>query len=308
VIKASAAEAEASTSRGIWLSLVVVGAWSVLPITLRLAARRLDPYTLTWYRFFLSALVVGGMLAARKNLPRLSQLRRVRPAMLLVAATLGLASNYVLYLVSLDYVSPTVGTVITQLGPLLLMSGGVWIFGERLSRRQLLGVALLVVGLLLFFNRRLVELGDMSGRAGIGTLILLAASVTWAMYGLAQKSLLEHFESTQILLLIYIGSAVALLALSAPAAVIGLPALDLVMLALCAANTLVAYGALAEALKCAGAATVGAVLAIGPVATLMVTWATNKVSPNFFEADLLNAATIAGACIVTVGSAMSARK
>jgi drug/metabolite transporter (DMT)-like permease len=65
---------------------------------------------------------------------------------------------------------------------------------------------------------------------------------------------------------------------------------------------------LAEALKAAGAATVGAVLAIGPVATLLVTWATNKVSPNFFAPDLLNAATIAGAFIVTVGSALSARK
>lgn len=296
------------TTRGIWLSLVVVGAWSVLPITLRLASRQLDPYTLTWYRFFLSALVVGAMLAAGRKLPRLAQLRRVRPALLVIAATLGLASNYVLYLVSLDYVSPTVATVVTQLGPLLLMAGGVWIFGERLSRRQLVGVVLLIVGLLLFFNRRLAELGDVGGRAGIGTLILLAASVTWAMYGLAQKSLLGHFQSTQILLLIYAGSSVALLAMSAPAAVIGLPALDLVMLALCAGNTLVAYGALAEALKCCGAATVGAVLAIGPVATLVVTWATNTVSPGFFAPDLLNAATIAGACVVTVGSAMSARR
>jgi len=302
-----AADARATT-RGIWLSLIVVAAWSVLPITLRLASRQLDPYTLTWYRFFLSALVLGGMLAAARNLPRLVQLRRLRPTMLLVAATLGLASNYVLYLVSLDYVSPTVGTVITQLGPLLLMCGGVWIFGERLSRRQVIGVVLLVVGLLLFFNRRLAELGDMSGRAGAGTLILLVASVTWAMYGLAQKSLLDHFQSTQILFLIYVGSAIALLGMSAPVAVIGLPALDLVMLILCAANTLVAYGALAEALKCAGAATVGAVLAIGPVATLVVTWATNRVSPNFFAPDLLNAATIAGACVVTVGSALSSRK
>ena len=36
----------------------------------------------------------------------------------------------------------------------------------------------------------------------------------------------------------------ALLAMSAPTAVIELPALDLVMLALCAANTLVAHDAL----------------------------------------------------------------
>jgi drug/metabolite transporter (DMT)-like permease len=294
--------------RGIWLSLVVVGAWSVLPITLRLATRQLDPYTLTWYRFFLSALVLGAMLGFRGTLPRLSQLRRVRPTALLVAATLGLASNYVLYLVSLDYVSPTVGTVITQLGPLLLMFGGVWIFGERLSRRQMIGVALLIVGLLLFFNERLAELADMSGRAGAGTLILLIASVTWAVYGLAQKSLLDHYESTQILLLIYVGSTIALLFMSAPAAVVGLPALDLVMVVLCAANTLVAYGALAEALKSAGAATVGAVLAVGPVATLVVTWATNRVSPGFFEPDVLNLATIVGACVVTVGSALSARK
>lgn len=286
----------------------MVGAWSVLPITLRLATRQLDPYTLTWYRFFLSALVIGGILAVRGGLPRWAQLRRVRPMALLVAATLGLAINYVLYLVSLDYVSPTVGTVITQLGPLLLMFSGVWIFGEHLSRRQLIGVVLLIVGLLLFFNRRLAELADLSGRAGVGTLILLAASVTWAVYGVAQKSLLKHFESTQILFLIYVGSTIALLASSAPTAVVGLPALDLVMVVLCAANTLVAYGALAEALKCAGAATVGAVLAVGPVATLVVTWATNKVSPGFFAPDLLNVATIAGACVVALGSALSARK
>ena len=54
--------------------------------------------------------------------------------------------------------------------------------------------------------------------------------------------------------------------------------------------------------------TVGAVIAVSPVATLLVTWLSNRISPGFFPPDDLNAATIAGAFVVTVGSAMSARK
>lgn len=297
-----------NNARGIWLSLITVVCWSVLPITLRIASRHVDPYTLTWYRFLVSAILLGAILAARRALPLLSRVRMPRNAGLFLLATVGLVTNYVLYLVSLSYVSPTIGTVITQLGPLLLMLGGVLLFHEHLSRRQTVGVVLLIAGLFLFFNRRLVELMDMSGRAGIGAIILLVASVTWAMYGLGQKVLLQRFTSPQILFLIYVGATLVLAPVVAPLSVKGLPAIELVMLGLSCLNTLVAYGALAEALHHAGATTVGAVLAVGPVATLIVTWATNRVSPGFFAPDILNVATVAGAFVVTVGSALSASK
>jgi drug/metabolite transporter (DMT)-like permease len=295
-------------SRGIWLPLVTVVCWSVLPITLRIASRNMDPYTLTWYRFLVSAIILAAMLAVRKQLPMLSRVRIPGNVGLLLLATAGLAANYVLYLMSLDYVSPTIGTVVTQLGPLLLMLGGIVLFHERLNARQSLGVFLLVVGLFLFFNYRLLELADISGQAGIGTIILVVASVVWAVYGLAQKVLLARFTSAQILLLIYIGASLILAPFAAPASVLGLPATELVMLGLSALNTLVAYGALAEGLRYAGATTVGAVLAVGPVASLVITWLSNRASPGFFAPDILNVATIAGAFVVTVGSAMSASK
>ena len=297
-----------ANARGVWLALVTVVCWSVLPITLRIASRQLDPYTLTWYRFAVSAIVLFAVLGMRRTLPALSRIRVPRSAGLIVLATAGLVANYVLYLVSLSYVSPTISTVITQLGPLLLMLGGVVLFHERMSRTQTIGVVLLVVGLFLFFNRRLVELMDISGRAGIGAIILLVASVVWAVYGLAQKVLLERFTSPQILLMIYIGASLVLLPFTAPLSVKGLPLLELVMLGLSALNTLVAYGALAEALHRAGATTVGAVLAVSPVASLIVTWASNRISPGFFAPDILNVATVAGAFVVAVGSALSASK
>ena len=291
-----------------WLAFVTVACWSVLPITLKFASRHLDPYTLTWYRFFVSALVLGGILAVGRGLPEWKMLRAPRLVTLLIVAIAGLVANYVLYLISLSYVSPTVAHVVTQLGPLLLMFGGIWLFREQLSRRQWIGVVLLILGLLLFFNRRLGELAQFSGRAGVGTIILLAASVTWAAYGLAQKVLLRSLTSAQTLLVIYVGSTLALAAFTHPSRVWGLSGLELTMLALSCLNTLVAYGALAEALKHAGAARVGAVLAVVPLVTLLVTWISNTVSPGFFEPDVLNTLTIAGAAIVTVGSALSAAK
>src|ERR1044071_2861262 len=93
------------TGRGIWLSLITVGAWSVLPITLRIASRHLDPYTLTWYRLLLSAIVLAAVLTAKGDLPKASIIRTTRPLVLILIATAGLVINYVLYLVSLSYVS-----------------------------------------------------------------------------------------------------------------------------------------------------------------------------------------------------------
>jgi len=295
------------TTRGIWLALVTVACWALLPITLRIASRQLDPYTLTWYRFFLSALALAAFLGVKRKIPTRSEFTR-RSLTLLVVAILGLVVNYVLYLVSLSYVSPTVSTVITQIGPLLLVVGGVWLFREKLSRKQVIGFGILIGGLLLFFNRQLGVFASLEGKEGFGTAILLIATTAWAAYGLAQKALLQHFTATQILMLIYVGSVIALAAFTAPQAVAKLPPLELLMLFLSALNTLVAYGALAEALVSAGTATVGAVLAISPVAALIVTWGSNALSPGFFPPDDLNVATISGAFIVTIGSAMSARK
>jgi hypothetical protein len=78
-----------------------------LPITLKIASRRLDPYTLTWYRFAVSALTLGAILGVRTGLPSVAAQRARSTAVLALVATAGLLVNYVLYLISLSYVSPT---------------------------------------------------------------------------------------------------------------------------------------------------------------------------------------------------------
>ena len=57
-------------------------------------------------------------------------------------------------------------------------------------------------GLVLFFHHRLHTLTDPGESYILGLLILAAAA--WAGYGLAQKQLLKHIRTNDLLLLLYV--------------------------------------------------------------------------------------------------------
>jgi drug/metabolite transporter (DMT)-like permease len=164
----------------------------------------------------------------------------------------------------------------------------------------------LVVGLVLFFNRRLVELRDLSGGLGLGVALLVIASIIWAMYGLAQKTLLRRLTSQQILMLIYTGATVLLLPTASPGDIWHLGALHAWTLTFCCANTLIAYGAFVEALECWEVSRVSAVLAVAPLLTMTSMVLIQYFAPGLLQPEGLNAASVVGALLVVGGSAMCA--
>ena len=191
------------------LALTTAVCWGMLPIALKLTLHGMDPVTITWYRFTTAALVLGTILAATGGLPTLHSLDR--PIWLLLAIALaGLTSNYVLYLVALSHTTPSVAQIVIQLAPMFFLLGGMIVFRERFSARQWAGFALLVLGMALFFNRRLPELLNLSTGTGVGGALLVLAAIAWAAYGLAQKQLMKHFRPQQILWLVYLGAVLAL--------------------------------------------------------------------------------------------------
>ncbi len=54
---------------GLSLALITSLLWGVMPIALKILLEGMDVYTISWYRFALSAVVVGVMLAATGQLP-----------------------------------------------------------------------------------------------------------------------------------------------------------------------------------------------------------------------------------------------
>ena len=290
---------------GLALALLTAACWGVLPIALKLLLEGMDAYTVTWYRFATSVAVLGVFLAATRNLPSVRTLGGMGWTLMLVALV-GLVGNYVLYLLALRHVSPSVNQTVIQLAPIFLLFGGLFIYKERFTGWQRAGFVTLVSGLMLFFNRRLPELADVSAGLGLGVLLLLIAALVWAGYALAQKSLLKTLSSQQILWILYIGAVALLLPVSELGQIANLSPLQWALLAFSCANTLVAYGAFAEAMEHWEVSRVSAVLSISPLFTLVGMWLVSWLAPGYLQPEGLNLLSIGGALLVVTGSALTA--
>jgi drug/metabolite transporter (DMT)-like permease len=159
-----------------------------------------------------------------------------------------------------------------------------------------------MTGLILFFHDRLLELSHLTGDLGIGVLFLTLAAFIWAAYGLAQKRLLRALGPQQILLILYIGAALALIPTTAPGSIRHANALQLFMLAFCCLNTLIAYGAFAEGLKHWEVSRFSAVLATAPLFTVAGMWIIGRFTPNLVAAERLNTLSMLGTMLVVGGS------
>jgi drug/metabolite transporter (DMT)-like permease len=290
---------------GLSLAVFTAAIWGVLPIALAITLRAVDPVTLTWSRFLVAALMLGAVLAVLGQLPKLSAVAG-RGLAVLALALFGLVGNFVLYVVALGHASPTVAQIVTQLSPLLLMLGGVAVFHERFTRIRWVGFVLLIVGLALFFNSRLPELMHPTEGLGLGVALFAIASVVWTVYGLAQKWMLRHMQSQQILLVLYVGSALILSPAAHPSVLLNMDMLQTWMFVFCCVNTVFAYGAFAEALKHWEASRVGATLTLTPLFTIAAMWFVEHFAPTLVAPEGLNWISILGALVVVGGSMLCA--
>jgi drug/metabolite transporter (DMT)-like permease len=291
---------------GFILALTTAVLWGVLPIALKLLLEVLTANSITAIRFVVAALLVGIWLTFKRQLPAIALLRNLNISKLMLIAVIGLLANYILYLTGLNYLSAETGQVVIQLAPFLMMLGGVIIFKERLLLWQKIGAVTLVAGLLLFFNERLLQLVLQASTESLGVLLVIAAGITWAAYALAQKQLLVHYNSKQIMYLIYVFGAIAFLPVSELGPLQNMSSLHWSLLIFCCVNTVVAYGAFAEALHHWEASKVSAILAVTPLFTILFANIIAALFPTFLSAQQLNIWSWFGAMLVVAGSAITA--
>lgn len=218
--------------------------------------------------------IVGLFLARRGELPNpwplAAQLR-----VLLLVSILGITLNYTLFVVGVRLTSPATAQIVTQLANLFLLLGGLLVFRERFSGLQWLGVAVLVAGLTLFFNRRLLLLFDGGAPLGWGVLLLTLGAL-----------LLTPLVHPAHLRRLTMGQGYALL--------------------FCSCNTLIAYGAYAEAMKLGEVARVSATVTISPLFTLLGGAVAAIWWPALVAAEPTHLLALLGACAVVAGSALCA--
>ncbi|BAZ50905.1 hypothetical protein NIES4103_35280 [Nostoc sp. NIES-4103] len=292
---------------GLALSLLTVFLWGILPIALTITLQALDVYTIIWFRFLTSFALLAVYLGVRGQLPKLEQLRSAS-GKLLAIATFMLALNYFLFMQGLALTTPANAEVVIQLSSLLLGLGGLIVFKESYTLHQWLGVSVLIFGYVLFFNEQITNLLTSRTIYLFGSGLIALGSAAWAAYALAQKQLLQSLSSAHIMLVIYGGCALLFTPLASIKTIFTLDTLHLSMLIFCALNTLIAYGAFAESLEHWEASRVSAVIALGPIVTILAVEIVSVIAPSLMKAEHLTIMAIFGACLVVGGSVAIAWK
>jgi drug/metabolite transporter (DMT)-like permease len=286
---------------GLTLALTTTVLWGILPIALTIVLQSADVYTVTWFRFLVSFGLLAMFLAASGQFPDWQKLRSARFELLAIA-TLFLSINYLLFLEGLVRTSPTNSEVLIQLAPAFMSLGALVVFKERYTRSQWIGVAVLTLGMSLFFNDQLQVLAAASTTYLMGSGILALAAAAWAVYALAQKQLLQQLSSSTIMLVIYGGSALLFTPFASPQQVLTLSSIEWTMLIFCGLNTLLAYGAFAEALDHWEASRVSAVVSLAPIFTLAAVMMTAMLFPRLIAPEHINVLGLVGAVLVMAGS------
>ncbi|MFP1923577.1 DMT family transporter [Lonsdalea quercina] len=291
---------------GLSLALTTAVCWGALPIAMKQVLSVMDPYTIVWYRFLMASFGLFILLYFRGTMPRLRLLRRRRWWILLLVATCGLLGNFVLFSSSLKYLSPTASQVIGQLSPVGMMFASVLILKEKMRVTQVIGAITLLSGLLMFFNTSLIEIFTRLSDYTLGVLLGVAAATVWVTYGVAQKVLLRRLSSQQLLFLLYVLCVIFITPIANPGVVLQLNSWQLVCLVFCGVNTVVGYGALAEAMARWQAAQVSAIITLTPLFTLMFSDLLALGWPLVFTPLSLNFIGYIGAFVVVAGAMFSA--
>ncbi|HWS40098.1 MAG TPA: DMT family transporter [Arenimonas sp.] len=289
---------------GLLLALVTAFCWATLPLVLKMTLRVMDPITLTWFRFLFAAVFMFFWLSAKKQLVVYKAIDAKRLWILLAAALL-LIGNYVGYLFGVYYTTPANAQLLIQLAPLLMALGGVFVFKEHFTRGQWFGLFIICIGMALFFRDQIAFEAVSNASYLLGSGIIVLAAFSWAAYALLQKQLLMKLPSQHILSFIYLFSALALWPFAKPSALFELNAMNWGLLLFCAINTLVAYGAFAEALAHWQASRVSAILASTPLLCLLAVFIVHGIWPNAIAEEHVTVLGIIGALLVVLGSALS---
>jgi drug/metabolite transporter (DMT)-like permease len=277
--------------------------WGVLPIALKGVMETLDPLTTTFFRFSLAALLLTPFLILRNRLPNIAKFRTPKLAAQLLGAGLLLAINYGLYIIGLEKTTAEAAQVMIQLAPMLLLLAGVLVFKEQFSPIQWLGFISFATGLMMFFNHHLGDIFISLNDYGVGLLVIVAAAVAWTAYAVIQKFLLMEFNSEETMLVFYWIGALVFLPFSNFSPMLDLSAWQWCLLVFCGFNTLIAYGAFAEAMVHVEASRVSATIALTPLLTVGIV---QLIPIPGITAEPLGVISLTGAVLVVCGSITTA--
>lgn len=280
------------------MATITALSWAVLAIALKAALLTYSSGTIVWVRMVIAAVLMVGIFAITRR-HWLSIL--IKPGWQSVVCALLLSVNYYGYMKGVELTSASNAQILIQLAPLSFALSSIYFYREIPTRVQWIGMSVALMGFGFFYwDQILNSMGNLH-RFQTGNLWILAAAATWCVFALMQKSLLKIYAPQQLNMLIYLVSALALAPTATVSELSATTWPSALLVAFLAINTIIAYGALSEALMRIPASHVSMIIAVNPLATIFIMTTLTQMEVEWARGEDIHWRGYLGALLVVTG-------
>ena len=292
-------------TKGIIYASITAFFWGFLPIALKVAVQEVEPVTIVWFRFAVAFLMLAGWQTVKN--PSSFKLM-FKPPLMLILAALALTWNYLGYMLGIHYTTPSNAQLFIQTGPIMLAISGFVFFKEKITRIQIIGFAIAILGLSFFYSDQLSVFIGSNDNYNFGVIITLTAALAWATYAALQKKLVSKYSTESLNLFLFALPVIIYLPFINLSPLFQLSWLWFLLMIFLGANTFIAYTALAEAPKYTDASIVSIIIIINPIITFITMGVLKAMNISWVEHEHFSMLTILGASLVITGIILVARK
>ncbi|GJQ34361.1 MAG: hypothetical protein JETCAE01_03710 [Anaerolineaceae bacterium] len=184
-------------------ALFTVIVWGATFIATKIALRDVSPATIVWLRFAMGTLILGAMVALRRQFALPEKSEWLYFAML---GFLGVTFHQWLQATGLQTAKATTTAWIVATTPVFIAILGWLALKERLNGLQIIGIILAAFGVLLIVSKGNFSALFTGEEGTFGDLLILISSVNWAVYTiLSRRELARHPAARMMFFVMLLG-------------------------------------------------------------------------------------------------------
>ena len=288
--------------KGVLFACVTSVFWGFLAIALKVALQFIDSTTIVWFRFTM-AFAILFFIFLFKNPGQLKIFKK--PPVLLILGGLCLGANYLFFMQGLSRLGSNATQVVIQTGPIMLAISGIFIFREKVNRKQVIGFVIAAVGLVVFYMNNLSDIVNHAENFRTGFIWVFISACAWVLYAIFQKILVKNHQPQSLNVVLYLIPALIFLPFADFAALANLTFLQWCLMLFLGLNTLFAYGCLAEAFKYTQAYKVSIIVTLNPTITFILMAILATIEVTWIETETMSIMVWVGALLLLGGAVYS---
>lgn len=261
--------------------------------------------TIIWMRFVVAFTFLSAWLAYKK--PYEFKIYKKVPFALIVAG-LSLGLNYIGYMKGVEHAGPATAQVLIQLAQVMLVLVGIFVFKEKITKKQGIGFFIAGLGFILFYNDSISSISTGRETYDLGVLYTIFGAAIWVLYAALQKRLVEKYSAQQLNMIIYLIPMLMFVWFADFDRLLELSFQMWLLLIFLGLNTLIAYGCLAEAFKYLGAAKVSIIITLNPIITITTLTIMAYLEVTIIETRVFSLLGFLGAVLVVSGAILAVLK